>query len=153
LIREEMLKISNKNICIVRPTLVYGINDPHNGYGPNKFIRLGQMKKKIVLYGKGEERRDHINVKDVGAILYLLFKRRFIGRINIVTGKTCSFYKIGKQVSKVYGNKLKYIKRTSPMPHKGYRAFNNILLKKICAKYKFIDVLDWISKKEDYKRH
>ena len=39
------------------------------------------------------------------------------------------------------------------MPHKGYRAFNNILLKKICAKYKFIDVLDWISKKEDYKRH
>ena len=152
LIREEMLKISNKNVCIVRPTLDYGSSDPHNGYGPNQFIRLGQKKKKISLFGKGEEKRDHIHVKDVGKILYLLFKKRFIGTINIVTGKTFSFFKIAKKVSKVYGNKLNYIRRKGPMPHKGYRAFNNLQLKKLVKKYKYIDVLDWISEKEDYKR-
>ena len=43
--REEMLKITTNNLCIVRPTLVYGDNDPHNGYGPNKFVRLAQSEK------------------------------------------------------------------------------------------------------------
>ena len=38
--RENILKLLNIKLCIVRPTLVYGANDPHNGYGPNKFIRL-----------------------------------------------------------------------------------------------------------------
>ena len=27
-------------VGILRPTLVYGANDPHNGYGPNRFRRL-----------------------------------------------------------------------------------------------------------------
>ena len=29
----------NINLTIIRPTLVYGPGDTHNGYGPNKFIR------------------------------------------------------------------------------------------------------------------
>ena len=35
---EIFLKINfPKKVSIFRPTLVYGANDPHNGYGPNKF--------------------------------------------------------------------------------------------------------------------
>ena len=46
LIRENYLTdIFQEKMCIIRPTLVFGPNDPHNGYGPNKFIR--DIKKKI----------------------------------------------------------------------------------------------------------
>merc|ERR1712127_291681 len=47
LMRENILKLLNMKLCIVRPTLVYGSNDPHNGYGPNQFIRLAQAKKDL----------------------------------------------------------------------------------------------------------
>ena len=60
LMRENILRLLGIKMCIVRPTLVYGSNDPHDGYGPNKFIRNAQSKKYIKLFGKGEERRDHI---------------------------------------------------------------------------------------------
>ena len=40
LIRENVLKnYFNEKLCILRPTLIYGKKDPHNGYGPNKFLR------------------------------------------------------------------------------------------------------------------
>jgi len=41
LTREMMLKEMKKiPLAIIRPTLIYGQNDPHNGYGPNSFNRL-----------------------------------------------------------------------------------------------------------------
>ena len=70
LTREIMLEQLDKvNLSIVRPTLVYGYNDPHNGYGPNKFVRLAKDNKNITLFGKGEELRDHINIEDVTKII------------------------------------------------------------------------------------
>ena len=54
LMRENILRLLGIKMCIVRPTLVYGSNDPHDGYGPNKFIRNAQSKKYIKLFGKGE---------------------------------------------------------------------------------------------------
>jgi len=39
------------------------------------------------------------------------------------------------------------------MNHNGYRAFNNNLLKKILPKKnKFINIFEWINKKEKYKK-
>ena len=46
LIRENMLNELDCLKSFVRPTLVYGKNDPHNGYGPNKFIRCAQNNEK-----------------------------------------------------------------------------------------------------------
>ncbi|MGE3624607.1 MAG: NAD-dependent epimerase/dehydratase family protein, partial [Bdellovibrionales bacterium] len=39
----------------VRPTLIYGRDDPHNGYGPNRFMRQAAAGEDIPLFGKGEE--------------------------------------------------------------------------------------------------
>ena len=50
-----------------------------------------------------------------------------------------------------YKIKLKYLKRIGPMPHNGYRAFNNKLIKKILPKVEFDNILDWVEKKEKYK--
>jgi len=153
LMRENILKLLNIKLCIVRPTLVYGSNDTHNGYGPNQFIRLAQSKQKISLFGKGEERRDHIHVNDVGNAIYFLINTKYVGTVNLVSGSVNSFFKIAQKIKNIYKIKLKYIKRKGSMPHNGYRVFNNSLLKKILPKKnKFINIFEWINKKEKYKK-
>jgi nucleoside-diphosphate-sugar epimerase len=125
LMREEIFKNLNVNFCIVRPTLVYGKKDPHNGYGPNQFIRSVKRKKIIELFGKGEELRDHIWIDDVCNSIYNLIVNRKTGVFNLVTGRTISFKKISHEIINVYNKKIKLIlkKRNMPMPHNGYRAF------------------------------
>ena len=153
LMRENILKLLDIKLCIVRPTLVYGCNDTHNGYGPNQFIRLAQSKKNISLFGKGEERRDHIHVDDVGNAIYFLINKKYVGTINLVTGSINSFFNIAKKIKDLYKVELKYVKRNGLMPHNGYRAFNNNLLKKILPKKNnFIEIFDSINKKDKYKK-
>ena len=38
--------------CNVRPSLIYGPGDPHNGYGPNQFVRLTANGNEIKLKSK-----------------------------------------------------------------------------------------------------
>ena len=153
LMRENILKLLNIKLCIVRPTLVYGSNDSHNGYGPNQFIRLAQSKKDISLFGKGEEKRDHIHVNDVGNAICFLVNKKYVGTVNLVSGNVNSFFKIAQKIKDLYKVKIKYVKRKGPMPHNGYRAFNNYLLKKILPKTNNpINIFEWVKKKEKYKR-
>jgi len=54
--REVMLKNAFQgSLCILRPTLIFGDQDPHNGYGPNSFLRLALKGQDIKLFGEGEE--------------------------------------------------------------------------------------------------
>ena len=56
LTRESILRDKfEKILCILRPTLIYGIGDAHNGYGPNRFINLALKNKLISIFGYGEE--------------------------------------------------------------------------------------------------
>lgn len=134
LTREIMLKniIEEKKLTIIRPTLIYGDGDPHNGYGPNQFLRLAKKNRDIKLFGKGEELRDHINVEDVAFIICSTIVKKITGPINLVTGKVISFFDIAKKVIKISNSKSKivFLKRTQPMPHNGYRAFDPAFLKK-----------------------
>src|SRR5262249_49402360 len=62
LAREIMLRTTLKlPLAILRPTLIYGVKDPHNGYGPNRFRRLAAKGEAITLFGEGEEKRDHVH--------------------------------------------------------------------------------------------
>jgi len=140
LTREKMFEnLIKSKLCIVRPTLVYGDGDPHNGYGPNRFIRLIKEKEKISLFGKGEELRDHVWINDVSKTISKLIIKRKTGKFNLVTGKIISFDNIAKQIIKVTGKKSKifYQKRKGPMPHGGFRAFKNSRFEKIYPKFKF----------------
>ena len=71
LAREQMLLsiAGSTPLAILRPTLVYGAGDPHNGYGPNRFRRQANRGETIVLFGEGEERRDHVDVDDIAEIV------------------------------------------------------------------------------------
>jgi len=153
LIRENMLKELNCKKTFVRPTLVYGSDDPHNGYGPNKFIRCAQNNEEIFLFGKGEERRDHIHVENVADIVSTVAIKKIDGIINAVSGNVISFNEIAKNLKKIYPNLvIKNLKRNGPMPHNGYRAFDNKLLKKYFPKLYLIKLLDWIKNKDEFKK-
>jgi nucleoside-diphosphate-sugar epimerase len=128
LARELALRAEAKApLAMLRPTLVYGARDPHNGYGPNRFRRLAAEGREIVLFGEGEERRDHVCVDDVAEIAARVLFRRSRGELNVATGEVCSFRDIALMIRKISGQKDLQIKsspRTGAMPHGGYRPFD-----------------------------
>ncbi len=139
LVRENvLLNYFGNKLCILRPTLIYGAEDPHNGYGPNKFLRLISNNKNIQLFGKGEEMRDHIHINDVINVIKFCLTKTYIGNLNVASGKLISFYEIAKLCTKKNRKvKIKYLPRTGPMPHGGYRKFNINKLKGVIKKIKF----------------
>ena len=113
-------------IGILRPTLIYGVNDPHNGYGPNRFRRLVKQGQTITLFGEGEENRDHILVDDVAELLQRIMFHRSEGVLNAATGHVTSFRTIAETIVSL-GDASVGINgspRHGPMPHNGFRAFD-----------------------------
>jgi UDP-glucose 4-epimerase len=127
LAREIMLTDAMEGpLAILRPTLIYGAADPHNGYGPNRFRRLAAEGKDIVLFGEGEERRDHVDVRDVAELIRLIAAHRSQGVLNAATGVVTSFREIAEMVVERATNKVAIMgsPRQGPMPHNGYRPFD-----------------------------
>ena len=127
LAREVMLTNAwNGPLCFLRPTLIYGTDDPHNGYGPNRFMRQAKKSEDILLFGEGEERRDHVWIKDVADLTWRVLDHQSTGILNIATGTVVSFRDIAEQVEQITPNSLqiKNSPRSGPMPHDGYRAFD-----------------------------
>jgi UDP-glucose 4-epimerase len=110
----------------LRPTLIYGAADPHSGYGPNRFHRQSQVGHDIVLFGEGEERRDHVLIDDVAEIVWHVLVHRSSGTLNIATGETHSFRDIAERIAAAAPRKvaIKNSLRSGPMPHNGYRPFD-----------------------------
>ena len=147
LMRENILKRSfnKKKLVIVRPTLVYGKGDTHSGYGPNLFIKRAKKNKNIVLFGNGEELRDHIWINNLSEIIVMLLKKQISGEFNICTSKLISFRNIANIVAKKFKNKIENKKRIGKMPHNGYRPISNQKLLKIFPNYKFADIRNVIN--------
>lgn len=139
LMRETMLKAKfDEKLCILRPTLIYGLGDTHYGYGPNRFLKLAKKNKDIVLFGKGEEKRDHIYIKDLINILFECINGKSTGIFNIASGEVKSFYELAKEIINKSKSKSKifFSKRKGKMPHNGYRPFNIKLIKQKFKKIK-----------------
>jgi len=128
LAREQMLQAAAgaTPLALLRPTLVYGAGDPHNGYGPNKFRRQANRGEAIVLFGEGEERRDHVDVGDIAEIVLLVLSHRSAGVLNIATGAVASFRDVAEKAVALSPRKveIKSSPRSGPMPHNGYRPFD-----------------------------
>jgi len=149
LTREIILKNKfNKILCILRPTLIYGPGDSHNGYGPNRFLNFALRNKSISIFGNGEEKRDHIFIQDLIKIIVKCIEMKGLGNINLVSGKIYSFRYLAKLVINLAKSKSKLvkIKRAGPMPHNGYRPFNITLLKKYFKEIKISTIRTGIEK-------
>lgn len=127
--REQMITASagKATLAILRPTLVYGAADPHNGYGPNRFRRQANKGETIVLFGEGEERRDHVDVDDIAELTRRVIEHRSDGILNIATGTVTSFRELAEKAVALSPRKveIKGSPRSGPMPHGGYRPFDS----------------------------
>ena len=127
LAREVMLKNSCLSpLTILRPSLIYGAADTHNGYGPNQFRHLAAEGKDIVLFGNGEERRDHVFIDDVAEIIRLVVIHKSQGVLNVATGTVTSFREVAELVASHFNPPpaINTAPRKGPMPHGGYRPFD-----------------------------
>jgi len=127
LARELMFRAAAKApLAIVRPTLIYGPGDPHNGYGPNRFRRQAAHGEGVALFGDGEERRDHVYIADVAELIACVLYRRSSGNLNIATGTVLSFREIAERVIGLSGRSVPLVRipRAGSVPHNGYRAFD-----------------------------
>lgn len=126
LAREVMLRNEFRGpLALIRPTLVYGIDDPHNGYGPNRFRRLASEGKEILLFGEGEERRDHVAVEDIAELILRVVLHQSTGIANAVSGDVASFRTLAEFIAGQFDSRVavKGSPRLGPMPHNGFRPF------------------------------
>jgi nucleoside-diphosphate-sugar epimerase len=123
LAREIMLRSALKlPLAILRPTLIYGAKDPHNGYGPNRFRRLAAKGEAITLFGEGEEKRDHVHIADVAALVSATLHQRSTGTLNIATGKSTSFREVAEMVAAHSGGsvEIRGTPRQNPITHRHF---------------------------------
>ena len=113
-------------VATLRPTLIYGTNDPHNGYGPNRFRRQAAEDQDIVLFGEGEERRDHVLINDVADLAARILLNRSTGSLNAATGAVWSFREVASMVVSLFDRPVavKGSPRSGSMPHNGWRPFD-----------------------------
>lgn len=152
LAREQMLAsvVPERKLLHIRPTLIYGAGDPHNGYGPNQFFRLVKSKQPIKLFGQGEERRDHVHIDDVAKLVVASVLKGSYGVINAVTGHITSFAEVAKEVTRVFDSEveIQHLPRKGPMPHNGYRAFDTTLCQRSFPEFKPTMLRDGVAKLE-----
>jgi len=137
----EFSKLPFPNSCL-RPTLIYGKDDPHGGYGPNQFRRLLLSNENLFLFGKGEETRDHIYIDDIGKLSLNMILNKSVGSMNAATGNTYSFKKIADIMIKLYNHdrSIIYKPRIGPMPHNGNRPFDITTIYKAFPNFEFTEL-------------
>jgi UDP-glucose 4-epimerase len=132
----------------LRPTLIYGASDPHNGYGPNRFRRVAEEGNDIVLFGEGEERRDHVYVDDVAELIFKVLQHKSVGALNIATGEVTSFLEIARTIAALSGKEIavKQRPRVGPMPHNGYRPFDIAACRRAFPEFRHTPLRDGLEK-------
>lgn len=107
---------------VLRVTLVYGADDTHNSYGPNRFARQARDAGAVKLFGQGEETRDHVYVEDVARLVGLCLRHGSTGVLNVATGASTSFLDVAKLCVAASGRPvtLERLPRSGPVTHRHY---------------------------------
>jgi nucleoside-diphosphate-sugar epimerase len=88
-------------LAIVRPTGVYGADDTHNSYGPNRFITQILADRKVSIFGEGEDVRDHVYVVDIAEAIVGLAASDATGLFNVASGESRTFGSIVDQLQEL----------------------------------------------------
>ena len=119
--RELMFNEFSAKLAIVRPTMVVGPDDPHNAYGPNRFLKSSAENDEIVLFGRGEELRDYIEVNELANHLVDISVSCRTSAFNLVSGKSFNFYQIAQQIiSYRPSTRIIFKPRVSEILHREY---------------------------------
>lgn len=137
LVREDLFRrLADAPVAVLRPTQVCAKHDTHDAYGPNRFLRMAIQENRIVLFGRGEETRDHIMVEDVAALIYNCLTHRSHGVLNLATGRSFSFADVAALVAAQFDTPpaIQYAPRQVPITHRKFdvsalvRAFPGLTL-------------------------
>lgn len=123
--RELMFQeVMGDALAIMRPTLVYGHEDSHNSYGPNRFRREAFKNKTLSLFGEGEDTRGHIFVEDLVKLTALMLKNKSTGVFNAAPPESISFMDLAKMVvdSLDLSIEIKTNPRMNPITHRSFDA-------------------------------
>lgn len=126
LTREKMLADVCKRLSvpylILRPCALYGANDTHNSYGPNRFLKTAREAGQISLIGQGEEMRDHLHVDDFSRIIVQCIRAEMAGIVNVATGRSISFGDAAKCVASKTGKhvEIQTAPRQAPPTHRHF---------------------------------
>jgi nucleoside-diphosphate-sugar epimerase len=126
LVREKLLadacRGGRPRLAILRPAAIYGSEDTHNSYGPNRFARGALSSGHIALFGQGEEERDHIYIRDVARLILMVLQHRSSGVLNAVSGNAISFQDIARIIVKAAGRPvaLRVEPRRVPVVHRRF---------------------------------
>ena len=137
---EKLLKlvVPEKNLIFIRPTIVYGHNEPVYQSSPSGFLKLLHKKKPINIWGDGTEIRNFIFIDDLVLKIYQILKNNFCGKI-ILSGENSSYLNIIKIIKKTLIKKIVFHskKRTKKKINKTYKSlfeknlFKNFKITKI----------------------
>lgn len=126
LVREQMVTqaagASKIPLMIVRPTLLYGAEDTHHGYGPNRFLRTALQSGTITLFGEGEEQRDHLFIRDLARLVSLGLMLKSEGILNVATGRSVSFAEVARLIVESSGEEIRIERRprSTPITHRHF---------------------------------
>lgn len=109
-------------LLVVRPTGVFGPGDTHNSYGPNAFVRSAVKDRSLRLFGKGEERRDHLYIGDLVRVVTRLLDGGATGVFNLATGVSRSFAEVAETLCRIasFPITVTYAPRRSPVTHREF---------------------------------
>ncbi len=108
--------------CVVRSCAIYGASDTHNGYGPNRFLRTTLADRRIILFGNGEEQRDHVYIKDVSRLLGICLHQKSAGVVNLVSGRSICFRELAQCITALIGRpvQIEFCPRATPITHRHF---------------------------------
>lgn len=121
--RERLfLGLADCPVAVLRSTQICAVHDTHDAYGPSRFLRMAMKEKRIVLFGQGEETRDHIQVEDVVALIHACLMRRSQGVLNVATGRSLSFADVASLVAAQFDPppEIQYAPRQLPVTHRTF---------------------------------
>jgi UDP-glucose 4-epimerase len=98
MVLQSVLATRQIPLCILRPVALFGPGDTHNSYGPNRFVREAFEKRTITLFGKGEDERSHVYVRDAARLISGCLGRKSEGILNIASPETVSFMQVAQAV-------------------------------------------------------
>jgi nucleoside-diphosphate-sugar epimerase len=104
-ILERSAASANMRFLNLRITALYGPEDSHGSYGPNSFIKSLMKDRTIRLFGRGEEKRDHLYVDDAAFLTRALMTAGATGVFNLASGRSVPF-----------GEVVELLRRISPVP-------------------------------------
>jgi nucleoside-diphosphate-sugar epimerase len=125
--RELMLGAEAKApLAVLRLTAIYGADDTHNSYGPNRFARQALKDGRIALFGNGEETRDHLYVDDAVDLILKIALHGSTGLLNLATGKSESFRSVADLVAAQSGRPVEVVPsaRQNPATHRHFDVTN-----------------------------